>query len=151
MTMTLQKTSSTFVLYRDRKLATWALYEPRVGAQPLPFWQAMSDGYGVKTTILATSKDAAMAKAEEYSKTHERKISKTEADTVFTYGVYGLLGGGLLTAVGYLGGFTRFGRFGGIVAASGLATAAAGKIFAPKGEVKEDQIILDTPKIPGLT
>lgn len=151
MTMTLNKTSSTFKLYRDRKLATWALYEPRVGNQAMPFWQAMSDGYGVKTTILAATEAAAMAKAEEYSKTHERHVSKTEADTVFTYGVYGLLGGGLLTAVGYLAGFTKFGRFGGIVAASGLATAAAGKIFEPRGEQKEDQIILDTPKIPGLT
>lgn len=144
------KSPSTFVLYRDRKLATWALYEPRVGNQPMPLWQAMGDGYGQKVTILASTKEQAMAKVEEYSKTHERHISLSESDVIFTYGVYGLLGGGFLTALGYLGGAPRLGRVGGVVAAAGLTAAVTGKIIEPKTVSKEDVIILDTPKIPGI-
>lgn len=150
MTTSLSNPQSSFTLYRDRKLATWALYEPRVGNTAMPYWQAMSDGYGKKTTIVAATKDAAIAKLEEYSKTHERHISFAESDTVFTYGVYGLLGGGLLTAVGYLGSFGRLSRLGGVIAASGLATAAAGKVFEPKKSDTPDEIVLDLPKVPGV-
>lgn len=143
MSTTLTKTSATFELYRDGKLATWALYSPKVGDVAMPLWQAMSDGYGKKVTILSPTKEVALKKIEEYSKKTERKISVVEADSVYTYGVYGLLGGGLVTAIGYLTKFPKVGRAGGIVAAVGLTAAAAGKVFSPKKVEGNDQIVLD--------
>ena len=146
MSTVLTQSKSTFEMYHDGKLATWALYEQRVGAMAMPFWQAMGDGYGRKVTILAPSRAAVIAKLEEYSSQNKRAISFTEADMVFTYSIYGMLAGGLTAAVGFLGSMPKVSRLGGLVAAGGLLGAVAGKGLSPSQKGGDDAIVLDFGK-----
>lgn len=136
--------SGKFELYRDRKLATWAIYQPRVGSVPIPYFQAMGDGYGRRVTIPAASREDAITRIEKFSLENSRAVSTTEADTIFTYGVYGTIAGGLLAAIGFAFKQAWATRIGGTVAVVGVSAGVSGKLLAPR-VVHEETVV-----IPGL-
>lgn len=155
MTALTAPTKGSYTLYRDKKLATWAIYEPRlnltdagipgVGVYPPGVWVATGDGYGKNVTVLGLTRDSVLKKIEAYSEKNSRSVSPTEADTVFTYGVFGLIAGGAATAVGLIGKFPKITAIGGTLATLGLGGAVAGKLIAPRGERGQETLVLDVP------
>lgn len=137
--------TKNFELYRDQKLATWAIYQPRVGLITVPIYQAIGDGYGRRVTIPGATREDVIARVETFSASNARHISRTEADSVFTYGVWGTLAGGVLAAIGLWFKSKTATRIGGTTAAIGVSAGIAGKILSPRGESKEETVV-----VPGL-
>jgi len=138
--------SENVTLHRDRKLATWVVYAPKMAGMTVPIWYAVTDGYGRKVTIIAASREEAIARLVEFSRDNERKLSPNEAGTITTYGLYALISGAVLAGIGLLTKSPKLGYFGGVASVSGIAGVAAGTLIRPK---LGDEQVLALPALGG--
>lgn len=149
--MAQDNTTSIFESYRDKKLASWAIYQPRVTGISAPYWMGSTGSYGRKVTILAATKESLIGKIEEYAASHKRVISASEADTMRMYGMY-VLGGGIV--VGVIGHMTSvsWAKSTGASAAIGGSAAIATSFFVKPKQTEDDEIVVDTsmPQMPQL-
>lgn len=128
--------STSSSIYRDKKLATWIIQQPKMGQISVPFWQGISEGYCKKTTIQSLSKEDLMNKINTYSKNNERKISDNESKLMVSYGSFSALAGGTFIGVSRVLNSNKLAYSGAFLALSGISLAIFGKIMAPSEEEK---------------